>query len=67
MIKERKQKVILKFETVHEIHSMQIRTILATNDKRVHKLIKKIIQTENVICQFFICSTNSQISLNTRE
>ena len=75
MIEERRQKVITNhffrfvFKTVHEIHLMQIRIFLATSDKRGCKRrfknkLKKIMQTENVICQFFriIYSTNSQVS-----
>ena len=70
MTEERKQKVInlkqsmqyMQFKFGHSGPPM----IKGYKRKVKHKL-KKIIQTENVICQFFICSTKSQISLNRWE
>ena len=37
MIEQRKQKSDFNFETVREIHAIQIQTFLATSDKRVQK------------------------------
>ena len=70
MIEERKQKVInlkrcIKYMQCKFGH-FWLPMIKGCKRKVKHKL-KKIIQTENVICQFFICSTKSQISLNRRE